>query len=178
MGLLRPLLTAGVAALAAAGLAACGEEQREDTSPRLSSQRVAMTASYPGYAPFALITYTDAAGRRCHSLGSVTADGPRVMGALDVPLAEGLAARGTCLRTGGRDVSMQVRGGRGTPRVLGGIASSGVTRVMVAGRAVRPRKNGEFLVVHPADAGPIGDEVELEYHAGHHRRLPLRLVTS
>ncbi|MDQ3741457.1 MAG: hypothetical protein M3389_11010, partial [Actinomycetota bacterium] len=98
MGLPRPLASTAVAALAAVVLSACGEEQREDTSPRLSSPRVAITANYPGYAPFALITYTDGAGRRCHSLGSLTADGPRVMGALEQPLAAGLAARGTCLR--------------------------------------------------------------------------------
>ncbi|HEX8086222.1 MAG TPA: hypothetical protein VF529_18155 [Solirubrobacteraceae bacterium] len=179
MGLLRLAVTAGAAAIAGAGLSACGEEQRERPVPALSSARVAMTADYPGYAPFALITYRDAKGRRCHGLGSVTPDGPRVMGALDDSLIDGLTARGKCLSATGQDVSLQVRpAGRGAPRIVGGIAREGVTRVVVAGQSVRPRRGGEFLVVQPTGTGALGDEIELEYHAGHHRRLPLRLVTS
>ncbi|HEV2813508.1 MAG TPA: hypothetical protein VGW10_09675 [Solirubrobacteraceae bacterium] len=178
MGLLRSAGTGCAVAMAAGALSACGEEQREDTTPALSSPRVAMTASYPGYAPFALITYRDGHGRVCHGLGSVTPDGPRVMGALDMSLGVGLAKHGTCLRREGRDVSVQIRRAGGGARIVGGIARAGVTRVLVAGQSVRTRRNGEFLVVQPSDAGPVGDEIELEYHAGHHRRLPLRLVTS
>ena len=165
--------------MAAASLSACGSEEAPTTPPALSSARVAMTASYPGFAPFALITYRDADGRRCHGLGSVTPEGPRVMGALDVSLTDGLTARGKCLGANGRDVSLQVRrAGRGAPRIVGGIVREGVTRVVVAGPSVRPRRGGEFLVVQPADAGALGEKIELEYHAGHHRRLPLQLVAS
>lgn len=179
MRLLRSVGTTGAAALAAAALAACGEEQRDTTPPALSSARVAMTASYPGYAPFALITYRDADGHRCHGLGSVTPHGPRVMGALEDSLTAGLAARGRCLTAQGRDVSLQIReAGRGAPRIVGGIVREGVTRVVVAGQTVRPRRGGEFLVVQPAGTGSLGKEIELEYHAGHHRRLPLELVAS
>jgi hypothetical protein len=164
--------------MAAAAASGCGEEKRADTPPALSSAHVAMTASYPGYAPFALITYRDADGRRCHGLGSVTPHGPRVIGALDDNLTEGLTHLGTCLTATGRDVSLQVRrAGRGT-RIVGGIARAGVTRVIVGGQAVRPRRGGEFLVVQPADAGAVDEKIELEYHAGHHRRLPLELVAS
>ena len=178
MGLLRVVGTAGAVASAVA-LSACGEEQRQNTHPALISARVAVTASYPGYAPFALITYRDARGRRCHGLGSVTPDGPRVMGALDQSLTDGLASSGRCLGLAGRDVSLQVRRtGPGAPRVVGGLVRSGITRVLVAGQTVRPRRGGEFLVVQPAGSGPLGDEIELEYHAGHHRRLPLELDAS
>ncbi|HEX2086303.1 MAG TPA: hypothetical protein VHF89_11520 [Solirubrobacteraceae bacterium] len=179
MVLPRSLASAGTAALAAVALAACGEEKREATGPAMSSPRVAMTVSYPGYAPFALITYRDERGRRCHGIGSLTADGPRVFGALDSALADGLAAGGKCLGPDDSDVSLQVRrAGRGAPRVVGGIARAGVTRVVVGGQRVRPRRGGEFLVVQPGDAGPLGDDVQLEYRAGHQRRLPLKLVSS
>ena len=171
--------TAGAAALAVTALAACGEEKRADNAPALSSPRVAMTVSYPGFAPFALITYRDAEGRRCHGLGSVTPEGPRVMGALGDNLVEGLTNRGKCLTAKGGDVSLQIRrAGTGAPRIVGGIVREGVTRIVVAGQAVRPRRGGEFLVVQPADAGALGDEIELEYHAGHHRRVRLDLVSS
>jgi hypothetical protein len=163
----------------ALALPACGGEEREDTPPALSSARVAMTVEYPGYQPFALITYRDPAGRRCHGLGSVTPQGPRVMGALDNSLTEGLTTRGTCLAVGGRDISVQVRkAGRGAPRIVGGIVREGVTRIVVAGQTIRPRRGGEFLFVQPPDAGALGDDIELEYTAGQHRRLPLDLVAS
>ena len=157
----------------------CGEEKRVDTGPAMSSPRVAMTVSYPGFAPFALITYRDGSGVPCHGLGSLTADGPRVMGALDTTLAEGLATRGRCLREQDSDVSLQVRkAGADAPRLVGGIARAGVTRVIIGGQSVRPRAGGEFLVVQPADARSLGPAVQLEYRAGHQRRLPLRLVAS
>ena len=177
--LLRVVGTTGAMAMALA-LPACGEEEREDTPPALSSARVALTAEYPGYQPFALITYRDPAGRRCHGLGSVTPDGPRVMGALGDSLTEGLTANGTCLTATGRDVSVQVRkaGGRGAPRIVGGIVRAGVTRVVVAGQAIRPRSGGEFLVVQPADSGVLGDDIELEYAAGTQKTVPLDLVSS
>ena len=179
MSLLRAVAIAGVGALAAVALAACGEEQRVEIPPALSSPRVAITVSYPGYAPFALITYRDGNGRRCHGLGSLTTQGPRVMGSLDDTLAVGLRERGTCLGRDDGDVSLQVRkAGRGAPRIVGGIARAGVTRIVVGGQAVRPRSGGEFLVVQPADAGTLGDEIELEYQAGHHRRLALDAVSS
>ena len=179
MGLLRRVGTVGTAAFAVAAMTGCGEEKRVETGPALSSPRVAMTVSYPGFAPFALITYRDASGRRCHGLGSLTEHGPRVMGALDKTLADGLSVRGTCLRPDDGDVSLQVRrAGRGAPRIVGGIARAGIARVVVGGQAVRPWAGGEFLVVQPADAGSLGSSVEVEYRAGHHRRLPLRLVSS
>ena len=179
MNLLRRIGTAGAVAIAAAGLAACGEQERAASGPVLSSSRVAMTADFPGYAPFALITYRDAEGRRCHALGSVTPNGPRVIGALGDRLADGLARVGRCLDATDGDVSVQVQAaGRGAPRLVGGIVRAGVTRVVVGGRRVRPRPGGEFLVVHPADAGALGDEIELEYHAGGHRKVPLHVVAS
>ncbi len=178
VGLLRTLGSTGAAIIAAAVLVACGDEEKAEKAPSLSNPRVAMTVSYPGFAPFALITYQDHAGRSCHGLGSLTADGPRVMGALGASLAEGLAAGGKCLRPDDHDVSLQIRSaGEGAPRLVGGIVRSGVSRVVVAGQAVRPRPSGEFLVVQPADAGSIGDEIELEYRAGRLRRLPLKLLS-
>jgi hypothetical protein len=176
--LLRRIGTVGAVAMAAAALGACGEEERTGVAPALSSTRVAMTADFPGFAPFALITYRDAAGRRCHALGSVTPNGPRVIGALGSALADGLARRGTCLDARDRDVSFQVGGGGRTPRLVGGIVRAGVTRVVVGGHKVRPRPGGEFLVVHPADAGALGDDIQLQYHAGGHRKVPLRFVAS
>lgn len=164
---------------AATALSACGAEEKPDTPPALSSPRVAMTASYPGYAPFALITYRDGDGRRCHGIGSVTPNGPRVMGALGLSLAEGLTRRGKCMRADDNDVSLQVRhAGAGAPRIVGGIVRDGVTKVVVAGQRVDPRPTGEFLVVQPAGAGSLGSAVELEYRAGTVRRLPLDTVSS
>ena len=171
--------TIGAAAIAAAGLSACGAEEQTETPPALSSPRVAMTVNYPGYAPFALITYRDAEGRRCHGIGSVTADGPRVMGALGLDLTQGLAERGKCMRAEDNDVSLQIRkAGVGAPRIVGGIVRDGVTKVIVAGQRVDPRPSGEFLVVQPAGAGTLGSAVELEYRAGTVRRLPLDTVSS
>jgi hypothetical protein len=177
-----PLRRVGIiasAVLAAASLAACGAEEQVETPPALSSPRVAMTVTYPGYAPFALITYRDRAGNRCHGIGSVTSSGPRVMGALGVSLADGLARRGKCLGAQDSDVSLQVRKvGPGAPRVVGGIVREGVTKVVVAGQRVDPRPTGEFLVVQPAGSGTLGSAVELEYRAGAVRRLPLARVSS
>lgn len=179
MGSLRRVGIIGAAALAAAALSACGSEERVTTPPALSSPRVAMTVSYPGYAPFALITYRDGDGRRCHGIGSVTANGPRVMGALGASLADGLATNGKCLRADDSDVSLQVRKvGVDAPRIVGGIVRDGVTKVIVAGQRVDPRPTGEFLVVQPAGAGSLGSAVELEYRAGQVRRLPLDRVSS
>ena len=171
--------TLGAAAFAAAALSACGAEEKTETPPALSSPRVAMTVNYPGYAPFALITYRDAAGLRCHGIGSVTPDGPRVMGALGLTLSDGLAQRGKCMRADDNDVSLQIRNaGAGAPRIVGGIVRDGVTKVIVAGQRVDPRPTGEFLVVQPAGAGTLGSAVELEYRAGVVRRLPLGIVSS
>ena len=166
-------------AILAIALTACGEEKVAETPPVMSSPRVALTANLPGYAPFALIVYRDAEGRRCHGVGSLTAGGPRVMGALGETLADGLRTGGKCLRATDSDVSLQVRRvGRGTARVVGGIVREGVTRVVVGGQGVRPQRDGSFLVVQPAGSGALGEEVELEYRAGNHRRLPLRRVSS
>lgn len=177
--LLLRAATTGAAALAVVALSACGAEDEAETPPAMSSPRVAMTVSYPGYAPFALITYRDGDGRRCHGIGSVTPDGPRVMGALGLSLPEGLAKRGKCMRADDNDVSLQVRkAGTGAPRIVGGIVRDGVTKVVVAGQRVDPRPTGEFLVVQPAGAGTLGSAVELEYRAGHVRRLPLDRVSS
>jgi hypothetical protein len=177
--LLLRVASLGSAILAATALSACGSEEKVETPPAMSSPRVAMTVSYPGYAPFALITYRDGEGRRCHGIGSVTADGPRVMGALAKTLTDGLAKGGKCMRAEDNDVSLQVRKvGPGAPRVVGGIVRNGVTKVIVAGQRVDPRPSGEFLVVQPAGAGTLGSAVELEYRAGGIRRLPLDTVSS
>ena len=178
MGLLRTVGLAAATTLVASGLVACGEEKRDDTGPAASSPRVAMTVSYPGFAPFALITYRDRGGRRCHGLGTLTADGPRVIGGVGATLEAGLAKSGKCLRTEDHDVSLQVRSaGSGAPRPVGGIVRAGVTRVVVAGQAVRPRPSGEFLVLQPAGAGSLGKEIELEYRAGQSRRVALKLLS-
>ena len=163
----------GAAAIVTVAFAACGEEKVAETPPAMSSPRVALTANLPGYAPFALIVYRDGEGRRCHGVGSLTAQGPRVMGALDDTLADGLRTGGKCLRANDSDVSLQVRRvGRGAARVVGGIVREGVTRVVVGGQGVRPQRDGAFLVVQPAGSGALGEEVELEYRAGHHRKPP------
>ena len=177
VGPLRRLASAGLAVFAVTAAVGCGEEERVVSGPAMSSPQVAMTVSYPGFAPFALITYRDREGRRCHGLGSLTAHGPRVIGALEDPLADGLAARGKCLGSRDGDVSLQVRkAGRGAPRLVGGIVRAGVTRVVVGGQAVRPRSGGEFLVVQPADAATLAS-VQLEYRAGHHKRLPVAVAS-
>ena len=173
VGPVRRLASAGLAVFAVTAAIGCGEEEQVASGPAMSSPRVAMTVSYPGFAPFALITYRDGDGRRCHGLGSLTAYGPRVIGALEEPLSDGLATRGRCLDARDGDVSLQVRkAGRYAPRIVGGIARAGVTRVVVGGQAVRPRSGGEFLVVQPADAAALAS-VQLEYRAGHHKRLPV-----
>ncbi len=179
MGLLRRVGTVATAACVVAVTTGCGEEKRADTGPAMSSPRVAMTVSYPGFAPFALITYRDGEGRRCHGIGSVTSEGPRVMGALGMTLTEGLSKHGKCMRAEDKDVSLQIRkAGAGAPRIVGGIVRDGVTKVIVAGQRVDPRPSGEFLVVQPAGAGSLGSAVELEYRAGASRRLPLDTVSS
>ncbi len=178
VGLLRTVGTAGAALIAATGLVACGGEKRDDRGPAANSPRVAMTVSYPGFSPFALITYRDRGNRQCHGLGTLTASGPRVMASLNTSLAQGLIKDGKCLGAGDHDVSLQVRSaGNGAPRLVGGIVRAGVTRVVVAGQTVRPRPSGEFLVVQPADAGSLGEEIQLEYRAGQQRRLALKLLS-
>lgn len=173
-------LLAGITAAAALAVAGCGKEQAPDAGPATSTPEVALTASYPGYAPFALITYRDKTGRRCHGIGTLTANGPRVLGARsDLSLADGLKSRGKCLRPTDGDVSLQVRqGAPGAPRIVGGLAREGVSRVIVAGQRVRPRRGGAFLVIQPADTGSLGDKVGLEYRAGHTRRISLRQLAS
>ena len=180
MRLLPPVGSLAAVAAAALAVTGCGEEQVRDAGPSTSTPEVAITASYPGYAPFALITYRDEDGRRCHGIGTLTASGPKVLGAnSDQTLIQGLQARGKCLRATDGDVSLQVRqGGAHTPRIVGGLAREGVLRVSVAGQRVRPQPNGAFLVIQPADTGPVGDKVGLEYRAGHTRRLPIRRVAS
>jgi hypothetical protein len=155
------------------------EEKRADTGPALSTPRVAQTASQPGYAPFALITYRDRAGHPCHGIGTLTKSGPRVLDAPELPLERALATRGACLGPRDGDISLQVRQARpGAPHVVGGLARAGVLRVVVAGQRVRPRGDGSFLVLQPASAGSLGTKVELQYRAGHTRRLSLRRVAS
>lgn len=171
----------GAAAVAAAAAlaAGCGEEERADAGPAMSSPRVAMTVTYPGYQPFALISYRDRRGRRCHGLGTLTRKGPRLLGALDASLADALSRGGACMGPDSGDVSVQVRQvGRGSVRLVGGVVREGVTRVVVAGQRIRPRAGGEFLVAQPAAAGSLGSEIQLEYRAGGHRRVPLRTPPS
>ena len=159
------------AALALAGAGAgCGEEPVPEAPPKAQSSRVALTVSYPGSSPWALITYEAADGRPCHAFGTLTKDGPRVLGAPDVPLEQALAGGGRCLRD--RSVSLATAtGAGGDVRVVGGIAAPGVRRVVVGGERIRPSKSGAFLVVQPA-SGALGRDVELVFSGGARERVP------
>ena len=158
--------------------AGCGAE-KQTTPPAANSARVALTLDYPGYAPWALIVYRDERDRSCHAIGTITREGPRVVDRIAVPLTEALTAGGHCIDAKDRDVSIQVRrGAAGGPRLVGGIVRRGVRRVNVAGRTVRPRRDGTFLLALPPSADSVGTTVGLEYHRGHRRKLPLGDVSS
>ncbi len=88
------------------------------------------------------------------------------------------ASSGHGIRDDG-DVSLQVRqADPGSPRIVGGIVRAGVSRVVLGRQSVRPRANGEFLVVQPVGAISTGETIELEYRAGHHRKVPLEVLAS
>jgi hypothetical protein len=167
------------AALAVAiGCAGCGEQERT-IEQAATSPRVALSIDYPGYAPWALIVFRDERNRRCHALGAITKQGPRALERTDIPLADGLIRSGRCVERDDLDVSLQMRRpGKGGPRVVGGLARDGVRRVRIAGRTVRPRRDGSFLLVLPAGADRVGRTVGLEYGGGHRRKLPLGDVES
>ena len=146
------------------------EEQAAPEPPRPQSSRVAMTVTYPGQAPWALITYQGPEGERCSALGTLTGSGPRVLGALDAPLDVGLASHGRCLHGG---VALDVTSGAGGEvRVIGGVAAHGVRRVVIGGERVRPGRSGAFLVTQPGD-DDLGDEVELVFSGGGRERMAL-----
>src|SRR3712207_174247 len=157
----------------AATAAGCGEKKAERPLPRPESSRVALTVAYPGFAPWALITYQGGKGERCHALGQLTADGPQVIGD-PAPLEEALVRRGRCLEDGnGRSVSLHVApGANGDVRVVGGIAAKGVRRLVVGGRRVRPAASGAFLFTQPASAR-LGRSVEVVYRGGGRERVTL-----
>lgn len=150
----------------AAGGAGCGDERETLEPPRAQSSRVALTVSYPGLAPWALITYQTRAGERCHALGTLTTAGPRVLGAADEPLETALAGNGRCLDRGHAAVSLDVSdGARGAVRIVGGLVARGVRRLVVAGERVRPSRSGAFLVSQPSSSA-LGESVHLVYESG------------
>jgi hypothetical protein len=109
----------------------------------------------------------------------LTPQGPKVLDRIDKPLAEALTTTGHCLVPGRGDVSLQVRRGTaGGPRLIGGVARRGIERLTVAGRTVRPRHDGTFLVVLPPQDGTVGRTVGVEYRGGRRARLPLKNLTS
>ncbi len=160
-----------VSLVLAAGATGCGQERVTLEPPQAQSSRVAMTVSYPGLAPWALITYQGSGGRRCSALGTLTGSGPRVLRAPGASLDAGLAGAGRCLGT--RSVSLDVSSAAGgAVRVVGGIAASGIERVVVGGEPIRPGRSGAFLVTQPGD-GRLGDSVELVWSSGGRETVPL-----
>ncbi len=157
--------------LASAAAGCAGQERQTFEPPRAHSSQVAMTVSYPGVEPWALITYEGMSGKRCHALGTLTGTGPRVLRAPAQPLDAGLADAGRCLGTS--SVSLDVStGAGGAVRVVGGIAASGVKRVVVGGERIRPGRSGAFLVTQSSDAR-LGDSVELVWSSGGRERVAL-----
>lgn len=172
------LMTAGtvIAALGpGAAAVGCGEDQAPAATARSHSSQVALTVAYPGFAPWALITYEDAGGRRCHTFGTLTSHGPRVLGD-SRPLEAAVAGSGRCLGRGG-PVSLAIsEGAGGSVRVVGGIAARGVRRIIVGGERIRPSRSGAFLVAQPS-ARSLGTGVEVRFRGGGRARVPLdRLV--
>jgi hypothetical protein len=172
MGTRGALATAAVLAVLAGG---CGKDERPEPLQAHSAQ-VAATLSWPGYAPLALITFRDAGGRRCHALGTLTADGPRVLGAAALPLSDALTRAQHCLDAGHRVLSLQsVPAADGAMRLVGGIASARVREIVVGDQRLKPRANGGFLALIPAGE-PLGASVEVDFTGGDRRRFPLRAV--
>ena len=166
-----------VAALALGAVATgCGEEPAPVDTPRAASAKVELTVSVPGGAPLALITYEGNGGRTCHALGALTAQGPRVLDALDQPLEAGLTRSGHCLRGGGVSLAT-ARAAGGQLRVVGGMAAKGVRRVVVGGERVRPSRSGAFLVAQRAP-GSLSGDVELIYAGGGSERVPLERLAG
>jgi hypothetical protein len=160
-----------VSLVLAAAATGCGQERAALEPPQAESSRVAMTVSYPGVAPWALITYQGSGGKRCSALGTLTGSGPRVLRAPEAELETGLAGAGRCLGT--RSVSLDVSSGAGgTVRVVGGIAASGIKRVVIGGEPIRPGRSGAFLVTQPG-GGRLGDSVELVWSSGGRETVPL-----
>jgi len=156
------------------GLTACGDEEERLATPDVNSARVALTVDFPGSAPLALITYRQA-GRRCHALGTVTDEGPRVLGAAGGPLYAALQRHGDCLAAPRGLVSVQTSARGSRPlRVVGGLARHDVVRVRVAGQRVRPGRGGAFLVGWPAGTGDAGRMVEVQLRDGTRHRVPLQ----
>jgi hypothetical protein len=171
-------LGAVLATVTLLGLSGCGEEKSTIVPLQPNSSRVALTLTYPGFAPSALITYRLQGGRPCHALGMLTGEGPRVLAAPEWPLEAALERQGHCLD--GRLVSLEVvtRTGSERLRVVGGLVRRDVARIRVAGQRVRPGRGGAFLIVQPVDAGSLGRAVEVELRDGSRRRLPLGVVAG
>ena len=145
--------------------AACGGSD-EERAPEAMATKVALTLTWPGVAPWALITYTGAHGARCAALGSITRDGPRVLRAVDKPLATALPAHGRCLDGSSGPVVLEVAQSEGREvQIVGGLAERGVKRLRVAGQTVRPDRHGAFLLIHADGADTLGREYEV-LHAG------------
>jgi hypothetical protein len=154
------------AAVLATTLGACGQDKKAAVKTAHAS-KVALTIDWPGVAPWALITYTGGEDKRCAALGRITGGGPRVLGALDLPLNAALAARGRCLDHRTRPVLLEIRESDGREaRIIGGLADRGVKRLRIAGQTVRPNRDGAFLLLHADAATTLGRDVKIEFHGG------------
>lgn len=165
-------LAVSLAAIATAMVfAGCGEEERP-LPPEANTPRVALTLDWPGVAPWALITFVRQDGSRCAALGTLTKAGPRVLGALGLDLASGLATRGRCLDPKGSVlVDVDESPGREV-QVVGGLAAEGVVRLRIAGQVVRPRENGAFLLITNG-AQALGRTLVVERHGGRRETVAL-----
>jgi hypothetical protein len=176
---MRHAAAALLALIAAGALAGCGDEAESEAPIRQVVPHVALTLDYPGHSPWALITYRSDAGRRCHALGTLTAEGPRLLGLPHQPLGLALSGQGRCLAPS-RPVSLQVSdpGRNESMRVIGGLARRDVARVTIAGQRIRPTAGGGFLIVQPVDAGSLGKAMRVQLRDGRRLRLALATVAS
>jgi hypothetical protein len=154
------------AAFIAMALAACGEEDKAGVA-QASAPKVAMTLSWPGVPPWALITYTRGDGTRCAAIGSLTDQGPQVVNSREKTLAAALAAHGRCLDRKRGPVFVQVEQSSGREvQILGGLADKGIRKLKVAGQTVVPDRHGAFLLIHADGADSLGTSFTVEYRGG------------
>jgi hypothetical protein len=154
------------AAVLATGLGACGDNDAKQ-APQASAPKVALTLSWPGVPPWALITYTREDGERCAAIGRLTGDGPRVLDSGDEPLATALASRGRCLDRSKGPVFLQVAQSAGREvQIIGGLAGKGIKELQVAGQTVIPDRQGAFLLIHADGPGSLGESFTVRYRGG------------
>jgi hypothetical protein len=154
------------AAVLSVGLGACGEDEKS-LGAEASSPKVAMTLSWPGVPPWALITYTRGDGQRCAAIGSLTDQGPQVLNSRETSLTAALAAHGRCLDRKRGPVFLQVQPSAGREvQVIGGLAEKGIKQLKVAGQTVVPDRHGAFLLIHADGADTLGDSFTVEYRGG------------